>query len=183
MTIHTATSSLDILGWFCNRAAQGRQKLSSKQVQNILFLTQMHYLNKYGRVLMPTMFVCYHHGFYNPTIDVILSHGLPLLPQPQLTEQIVVLLESIWQKYSALSEQQLCDFITSLNCWQNYFTPDQENIVNPYDQTAEFTSAISGNKLSSATKSKIRLSQNGPVQVSPWQPRKIKTSSNNKKEN
>lgn len=177
------TSALDVIGWFCNKAAQNKQRLSPEQLQNMLFLAQMHHLGKHGRVMMPAMFVCYNQGFYEPTIDAIIGHGLPLLEQPVFEQNTTMILESVWQKYSSLSEQELLDFITSLNCWLQFYQQEKEIIVNPVELTASFISSISGNRSSSASKTKIRLSQNGPVQVSPWHPRKVSNSSiNHKKE-
>ncbi len=171
------TSALDVIGWFCSKAAQNKQRLSPKQLQNMLFLAQMHHLSKHGRVMVPAMFVCYPHGFYEPTINIIIEHGLPLLEEPIFESNTSMILESVWQKYSSLSEHELLDFITSLNCWLQYYHQDEETIINPIDLTSSFVSSISGNRSSSATKTKIRLSQNGPVQVSPWQPRKVSNSS------
>ncbi len=175
------TSTLDVIGWFCSKASQNRRKLSPCQLQNMLFLAQMHHLSKHGRVLMPTMFVCYNQGFYEPTTNIIINCGLPLLDNPVFEQETSMILESVWQKYSSLTEKELLTFITSLGCWTQFYHHSEETIVNPIDMIASFISSISGNKMSSASKTKIRLSQNGPVQVSPWHPRKINNSSANYK--
>lgn len=174
MSKKSINSTLDIVGWFCNKALHNKQQLSAEQLQNMLFLAQMHHVGKEGRVLIPSMFVCYQNGFYEPTIEVILANKLPLLKDPKLDKTTALLLESVWQKYAALSDKELQKFITSLACWQHFYNSEEEVIVNPMEIVSSFTSSISKDK--SFNQSKIRISQNGPVQVSPWRPRKLGVS-------
>ena len=176
------TSTLDIVGWFCDRASKGKHVLSSKQLQNLLFLAQMHHTSKNGRVLVPAMFVCSSDGFYEPTTEVVLLHGLPLDDKKNsLTKDVELLLESVWQRYSSLSEQELREFITSLACWKNFYSADENVIINPLEISSLFLNSITKVKSVLEDKPKIRLSQNGPVAVSPWHPRKLNESTSTSK--
>lgn len=175
-------STLDIVGWLCHKALADKQTLSSQQLQNLLFLVQMHHIGKEGKVLVPSMFVCCRDGFYEPTVESVLSQKLPLLKMPTLEPNISLLLESVWQKYAHLSEKELLNFVTSLSCWKETYNTEKEVVINPLDIASSFSLSISKDK--NFSPSKIRLSQNGPVQVSPWRPRKLGNTSNlNKKEN
>lgn len=167
-------STLDIVGWFCNKALTDKQTLSSQQLQNLLFLAQMHHISKEGQVLVPSMFVCYQDGFYEPTVEAVLLQKLPLLKLPELEQRVSLLLESVWQKYAHLSEKELLNFVTSLSCWKETYTAKEDVIINPLDIAPSFSLSISKDK--NFSPSKIRLSQNGPVQVSPWRPRKLNNS-------
>lgn len=178
----TIISTFDIAGWFSNKATQNNQKLSQTQLQNMLFLAQMHHTGKHGYILMPSMFVCYDRGFYDPNIESFFLHNFPLPETNVFEKETDLFLESVWQKYALLSEQELQNFVTSLPCWQNIYNHQADTVVNPFDIVSSFVSSISGVKAFSASKPKIRLSQNGPVQVSPWHPRKLSQPSE-KKEN
>ena len=174
-------STFDIAGWFRNKAIQNKQHLSQTQLQNMLFLAQMHHTGKHGRVLMPSMFVCYAHGFYDPNIESFFSHNFSLPEVATFEKETDLFLESVWQKYASLSEQELQNFVTSLSCWQTIYNHQTDILVNPIEIAASFLSSISGGaKAFSTSKPKIRLSQNGPVQVSPWHPRKLNQPSEKK---
>ena len=99
----TITSTLDIVNWFCRKAAAVGTTLDENKIQHLLFLAQIHYALKSGHFLMPSLFVCSRSGFYEPTVRVLMRFGLPLLPEPCFKTEINTFLELIWQKYAGQS--------------------------------------------------------------------------------
>ena len=93
----TITSTLDIVNWFCRKAAAVGTTLDENKIQHLLFLAQIHYALKSGHFLMPSLFVCSRSGFYEPTVRVLMRFGLPLLPEPCFKTEINTFLELIWQ--------------------------------------------------------------------------------------
>lgn len=175
-------SAIDVAGWFYNRANRANQQISSQQLQNLLFLVQMHHLSNKGQLLMPAMFICCDYGFYEPTVQLVINRNLTLLEQLEFNRETELFLESVWQKYASISSLDLQKFITSLDCWKLHFHSDEETIVDPSSITDSFLQSISSGTKNKIERPKIRLSQHGPVAVSPWQPRKLKANSS-KKEN
>ncbi len=168
-------SALDITNWFYHQAPNNY--LEERKIQHLLFLSQIHFALKYGKLLMPILFVCGDSGFYNAEIRSILKFGLPLMNNNNFDILISDFLNLIWQKYGSQTEKQLDNFIFSLECWKKHYCPKKEIIINPIDFADSFAKNIHNlkdNKIDSQTK--VLMSQNGPVKVSSWQPRKLKSS-------
>ena len=177
------TSALDIVNWFCRKADTAGVMLEEAKIQHLLFLAQIHFALKSGHFLMPSLFVCGRGGFYEPTIRQIMRFGLPLMSKPSFDSSIDDFLELIWQKYAPRSEADLYRFIRSLECWKQSYRPETEVIVDPMRLADSFADSIrNARRDEPASSSGIRLSQNGPVRVSAWHPRKLKDS-NKIKEN
>lgn len=182
MNNKTATSALDIVNWFCHRAQSSGITLPEPKIQHLLFLAQIHYALKSGRFLMPSLFVCEQSGFYEATIRNIMQFGLPLMPAPALDSQTADFLELIWQKYASRTEMELGSFILSLDCWKQSYRPETDVIIDPMLLADSFADSISSRqpRHNKSAETKIRLSQNGPVKVSAWHPRKLKDSDTQK---
>lgn len=176
----TIVSAIDIAVWFAGRANRAKQKISSQQLQNLLFLVQMHHLSNKGQPLIPSMFVCCDYGFYEPSVQMFINHNFNGCELVNFNHETEFFLETVWQKYTKISPQDLQKFITSLECWKTNFLPDEETIVNPLAIADSFLQSISAGQKSKSDRPKIRLSQHGPVEVSPWKPRKVKTNSSKK---
>lgn len=177
MTDKAITSSLDITNWFCKKADTAGITLGEPKIQHLLFLAQIHFALKEGQTLMPSLFVCGRSGFYEPTIRTILGFGLPLMSKSHFSAEINDFLELIWQKYALQKDAELDRFIISLECWKHFYRPEEETIVNPMYFTDSFAGSIQKNGESGdSAKSKILISQNGPVKVSAWHPRKLGSS-------
>jgi hypothetical protein len=177
MTKKTVVSTLEVVNWFCKKAEKARIPLEESKIQNMLFLAQMHYVLKSGQLLTPSLFVCGQDGFFEPTIRTLLGFGLPLMAAPKLENETSVFLELIWQKYAPWKNDELKKFVVSLECWKNFYRPERELIVNPVSIIDSFSNSIRGVAPQPAVTGKVLMSQNGPVQVSSWKPRKV-TSSN-----
>ena len=168
-------SALDVTNWFYQKASNN--VISERKIQHLLFLSQLHYALKYKKLLMPTLFVCADSGFYNAEIKSILKFGLPLMGKGNFSSSILEFLNLIWQKYGSQTDDQLDKFIFSLEPWKHYYRPENETIVNPIEFTDSFANTIHNSKEKSvSSKSKVMMSQNGPVKVSSWQPRKLNSS-------
>ena len=172
MTYKKNNSNINIAYWFYRKAEKLKAKLSENKIQHLLFLTQMHYSIKYKKLLMPSLFVYSNSEIYDPTVRTIIDYGFPLMPIPEFEPDVADFLELIWQKYASLSDEKLKDFMHSLKCFKDFNAQNNDIIINPLNLTDSFSSSIQNKK--NNTKSKIMISQNGPVKVSAWTPRKLK---------
>lgn len=165
-------SNINIAYWFYRKAEQLNTKLNESKIQLLLFLSQMHYSIKYKNILMPSLFVYSKSEIYDPTIRTIMDYGFPLMPTPEFDADTVNFLELIWQKYALMPDEKLRDFVYSLKCFKNIHDEKDDIIIDPFNFIDSFSSSIQNKK--NETKSKIMISQNGPVKVSAWTPRKLK---------
>ena len=181
MTAREITSAIDITNWLCKRAETEGLALQEDKIQHLLFLAQIHYALKSGHCLMPSLFVCGRSGFYEPNIRTIMEFGLPLMSSPRFDSATNDFMDLIWQKYGHEEESSLNNFVISLECWKHYYRPERDVIVDITRMTDSFAGSIKTNgntALDASPKMQIMLSQNGPVRVSAWHPRKL--SSKNK---
>lgn len=184
MSVPAINSSLEAANWFFRRADRDDRYLENDKLQQLLFLAQVHFaLNNNMNYLIPGLFVCDSQGFSEPNLTQILSHGLPLMEEPVFSAQINSFLELIWKKYSPMSTAELSEFIKNSDSYADNYLPGKKNIV-PLEEIAEkFKTSLNPRSFSRAgtsSKRKILISQNGPVMVSAWQPRKL--GSKNSKE-
>lgn len=170
-------SSLDAANWFFRRADRDDFVLENDKLQHLLFLAQVHYaLNNNMNYLIPGLFICDERGFSEPNLNRILAHGLPLMPEPAFSGKINNFLELIWQKYFPQSNQKLSEFIKNSDSYVENYRPGQQNIVPLETMAQKFKSSLtplSFSRAGSSGKRKMLISQNGPVMVSAWQPRKL----------
>ncbi len=173
-------SALDAANWFFRRAESDKVFLDNDKLQLLLFLAQVHYaLGNNLEYLFPSLFVCDDHGFSEPTLAAILPHGLPLMDTPRFADKINAFLELIWKKYALIGNNELLSFIKNSDSYLDNHRHGQKNLVSLAEMAQKFKSALNPRSLSRAGTSvqhKIRISQNGPVMVSAWQPRKLDSS-------
>ena len=172
MTYKKNNSNINIAYWFYNKASDFNVKISETKTQLLLFLSQMHYSIKNECLLMPSLFVYSNSEIYDPTVRTIMNYGFPLMPHPEFDADVADFLELIWQKYALLSDEELQEFVYSLKCLKNIYSEKSDIIINPLNLIASFATSIRNKK--NENKSKIMISQNGPVKVSTWMPRKLK---------
>lgn len=170
MTAKSINSAIHFAAWFVQKATKSGKKLSHIKLQNMLFLAQLQHGVSCGGVLMPSMFVCYQDGFYEPSVKLMFKSKIPL-EEGFFKRSEEDLLETVWNKYSSLSDDELLTQVCALSLWKNNYKVDNEVIVNPMEYTTNLPKNSVAKKAESGAK--IRLSQNGPVEVSPWRPRKI----------
>lgn len=171
MTVPAADSAIDIAYWFFNHAEDNGWYLENEKVHHLLFLAQAHYalLNK-NQYLFPSVFICNNDGFSEPNISKILAQGRPFMPQPKLAAKVTDFLEVIWQKYASQSLRDLTNLVKATPLYADTYKPGLSSIVFHQEMASKFQNK-SAHPVSS--KKKILISQNGPVVVSKWQPRKI----------
>ena len=177
MPVAAVNSTLDVANWFAKRSEQDGRYLETEKMFHLLALAQIHFaLNKDFEYLVPSLFVCNESGFYEPTLGKLMGFGLPLMPAPRFADKINSFLELIWSKYSAMELRGLEEFIKTSASYKQNYQPGRANIVSLYDMASQFrknltTSALQ--KSAVANPKKVLISQNGPVVVSQWQPRKL----------
>lgn len=173
MSIPATESAIDIAYWFFERSEQDKLFLEDARLQHLLFLSQVNFAQKYnGEVLMPSLFICTDDGFIEPTLNKIFSNGRPFMPLPKLDVKVSNFLEDIWQKYAKMPLESFSHLIKNSSAYRDSFQPGEKIIVELKDVLEKFKAA---NTNMEDTRKKMLISQNGPVLVSKWQPRKVST--------
>ena len=93
---------------------------------------------------------------------------LPLMSAPKFKAEITGFLELIWKKYYPQSNASLAKLIKSSASYT-----EVPNIVSLETLAKNFNDSINPQN---TNKIKMLISQNGPVMVSKWQPRKVETT-------
>lgn len=173
----SATDSvIDTAYWFINRAEDDGLFLDDEKLQHLLFLAQVHFAIKNNmEFLMPSLFVCGNDGFYEPNLKVMFSQGRPFMPKKILADKVETFLEQIWNKYATISLKELEMMIKSNLAYQNCYTEGSINIISQKTLVENFVKndSMSTNNDYMKKNKKFSYSQNGPVVVSKWNPRKV----------
>ncbi|MBQ8678051.1 MAG: hypothetical protein IJ529_06245 [Alphaproteobacteria bacterium] len=177
MSASNIISSVELAYWFIGKSATDNLTLSHSRLQNLLFLSQLHYALENKTLLTPALFVRSASGFYEAGIKTLFHQGHILGNKVDIPSDINTFLEEIWRKYSSLDADALTRHVTALSCWKNLSESAGKNFVNILDIVAQNPPS---SPAASSSRAKIRLSQHGPVEVSPWQPRKLRSSSSKK---
>lgn len=176
MNIPATESSIEVASWFMTKARKDDWFLENEKLQQLLFLAQVHYaiLNN-GETLMPTTFVVARSGFEEPNLSKALSAGFQLQSMTYFSAKVANFLEKIWSIYGSMSIKQLSDIIKSKTNYLNDFQNAQKSIVELKTVVENFKSnvTISANNIVDASPKKVLISQNGPVVVSQWMPRRV----------
>ncbi len=185
MTASAAPSATDIAVWFMKHAENNGWLLEPEKLQHLLFLSQVHFcLLNNNAILMPAAFVCDKNGFTEPNIARISSvcHWQALTPE--IDKETRNFLEIIWKKYSPMSIRALSELIKSSPAYASAYQAGQASLINIQQIATLFKSGLGkrptaplpekkGHQEKKAPSRKILISQNGPVVVSQWQPRKL----------
>lgn len=185
MTATAAPSTADIAAWFLKHAENNGWLLEAEKLQHLLFLSQIHFslLNR-GAVLMPAAFICDRNGFSEPNISRLTNLCRWSDMTPELNSETQNFLEIIWKKYSPMSIRALSDLIKSSPAYSSTYQPGQATLIDLQQTAALFKSGLRKQTSQPASHKKetlekhpasrkILISQNGPVVVSQWQPRKL----------
>lgn len=170
-------SAIDVAYWFIRKGEEKNLRLEDEKIHHLLFLAQVHFALKHNmELLMPSLFVCGENGFFEPNLNVIFSQGRPYMPPKALPERVDNFLEKVWARYAPLSGKELTLMIKSNPAYQNCYISGTENIAPLKTIVENFTknpdTATYSSTRTTANK-KVSYSQNGPVVVSKWNPRKI----------
>lgn len=184
MSSNSIKSVFEIANWFFRRADKDDICLENDKLQQLMFIAQLHYTASNNHIpLFAGFFINTSKGIEDPNLSQILKFGLPLMAKPEFEKHISAFLELIWQKYSSLSSLQLEEFIKKSACKTDSDIHNTPLPINIKDLSSEFRNNLKRDTSVSqnSNKQKVLISQNGPVVVSQWQPRKVK--SQNPKEN
>lgn len=169
MTKSAAKSALDVANWFFKKAEASRVYLEEDKLHPLVFLAQAHYALKNGmQYLVPGLFVCDNGGIFEPNLKKILEFGMPLMGEPELSNEVKEFLELVWHKYAAKNAFELIGIIKASPAYRKHHVKDETVLLTLEDMAQNF-----GAPTEPQTAKKIRISQNGPVVVSEWQPRKL----------
>ncbi len=181
MTVPATDTAIDVAYWFFNRAEKDGIYLETDIMQHLLFLAQVHFAMAYNmQMLVPSLFVCDHSGFYEPNLKKMFAFGRPFMPAVTFPDKISSFLESIWNKYGKLSLKNLEKITKGNSAFKEMFVSGTINTVDFNTVVKHFIDAgkkIQQNNSFSDARKKVLLSQHGPVVVSKWQPRKIDAKS------
>lgn len=146
-------------------------------MQHLLFLAQIHFAMAYNmQILVPSLFVCNKDGFFEPNLKRMFAMGRPFMPPVKFPAKIDSFLESIWNKYGKTSLISLEKLIKSNSAFKENCIAGTINVIDlkaVVDSFIKSSKAAQKNNAFSNNRKKVMLSQNGPVVVSKWQPRKI----------
>ena len=176
MKAPATNSSLDVAYWFINRAEQDNAYLENEKLQHLLFLAQKEYAQTYAdQMLMPCIFLCDEHGFFEPTLKKIFAQGRPFMPPVQFDDRTTFFLENIWQHYSLLSLSECKKVIMRLPLYIQCYRQGEHSVVewNSLIDKSQKNDILYDSGLKSTFRKKVLISQNGPVVVSQWRPRKV----------
>lgn len=169
MTKSAAKSALDVANWFFKKAEVSKIYLEEDKLHPLIFLAQTHYALKNGmRYLIPGLFICNNGGFFEPNLKKILEFGMPLMGDSDLSQEVKEFLELVWHKYASKNTFELISIVKDSPAYRKHHVKDETILLTLEDMAKGF-----GTPAEPQTAKKIRISQNGPVVVSEWQPRKL----------
>ena len=129
-----------------------------------------------GELLMPSYFVVDRDGFREPNIEKLLKSGRDALGAIRLSDQVKAFLEKVWSVYGPMSLKQLRIMIKKQTNFPLDYPLETKNIVeiNSLVENLKTQSKMEQTtKPKETNEKKVLISQNGPVVVSKWQPRKV----------
>lgn len=180
MQTAVADSSFEVISWFLNKAKRDDIFLDYRKLQHLLFLSQLHYQVSFpNSLLMPCVFAYGRNGYEEPSFAGIYSSGI--LPQVsiRLSHTAIQFLEKIWHIYSAMNASQLESLIQQRIGFpqrqgQEKIIPNFKTLVEKFKSSSKIINNTANNQSKEGNGSKkVMLSQNGPVMVSAWKPRKL----------
>lgn len=175
MTAAAVNTALEIANWFFKRAEKDNIYLQDDKLQHLMFLAQVHFaLAHQNNYLFPGLFAAGPDGYVDPNLQITLSFGRPLMANPKFSDKINAFLELIWNKYSPLDSADLSDLILNTTAHRENYKHGEYNLIPLHELAAQFKTRFNTARGKAAARPhKVMISQNGPVVVSRWQPRKI----------
>ena len=165
MNTSATTSALDVAYWFMDKDTE------NNKLQHLLFLAQAHYaVNNDMQYFMPCVFVCDENGFFEPSVAKVAHLGKPLGIKENIDKKADTFLAEIWDSYGKLSLSELDNLIKNLPVYKKIYREGVKSIVQIKSIVENFKPS---SNMFDIEKKKVTFSQNGPVVVVPWKPRKI----------
>ena len=179
MAIPAIDSTVEAAYWFIEKAEKDGVFLDDEKLHYLLFLSQASFAVKFkGKILFPGVFVTSDNGVMEPNIAKIFSFGRPYMPPVKIKDEIVFFMEEIWKKYASQSTLALANIVKSSTAYKNNHKKGEKYVVDISLSADLFQSSqdVSNNP------KKMLFSQNGPVMVSKWTPRKVNSSKRDNKQ-
>lgn len=174
MSIAATDSAIDVAYWFFERSEKDGMFLENDKLFHLIFAAQVSYAQKYNReLLMPSIFIVDENGFIEPNLKKIFSLGRPFMPPVKLDDKVVAFLEAVWQKYAKITNSAMEIMIKNTPAYKDNYQTDTRNVVEVNKILNLFNAPISK---TDDERKKMLISQNGPVMVSKWKPRKVLTT-------
>lgn len=174
MSIPATDTAIDVAYWFFARSEKDNIRLENEKLYHLIFTAQINYARKYNReLLMPSLFVCDENGFTEPNLLKMFSFGRPFMPVVKFSDKVEDFLENMWQKYGRLSLQDFTLLIKGSSAYKELYRQNEKNIVDVVQILDKFKTTETR---SESSRKKMLISQNGPVMVSQWNPRKVVVS-------
>ena len=179
MVSPATNSSIEVAYWFFDRAEKDDIYLENERLHHLLFLAQSRFAQThFGQMLMPCLFLCDESGFFEPNIKKMFALGRPFMPQTQLEDTVATFLENIWKQYGSLSLAQFKQIVTALPLFDETYQKgtqtvvDWNSLIDKSNDCGTIRKGTGGYTMSP----KVLVSQNGPVVVSQWKPRKVNST-------
>lgn len=179
MVSPATNSSIEVAYWFFNRAEKDDIYLENERLHHLLFLAQSRFAQTHlGQMLMPCLFLCDENGFFEPNLKKMFALGRPFMPQTRLEDDISSFLENIWAQYGSLSLAQFKQIVTALPLFGKTYQKGAQAVVdwNSLIDKSNDCGTIRKEAGGYAIPKKVLVSQNGPVVVSQWNPRKVNST-------
>ena len=96
------------------------------------------------------------------------------MPRARFNTKVSEFLDEIWGKYAVMSSREIKSFILNSSVYAELATPGKKRLVDFRDlaNLVHRLGSIAAEQ-KDVEKRKVLLSQNGPVMVSKWSPRKV----------
>ena len=178
MNIPATDTIFDIGNWFLQKANDEGWFLEYEKLNHLLFLSQIYYAkSNQNNILFPAVFVCDKKGFCDPNFNYIIDYFRANKKTIILPSEISKFLDSIWNKYAEYSIKELNTLIKNTSSYIDNYIPGTTNIVDINEIVGKFYNPTQTIQTTNKHKDKkLLISQNGPVIVSKWQPRKLTTT-------
>lgn len=174
MSVPATNSAIDVAYWFFTRSDNDHVFLENEKLYHLIFAAQVNYAQKFNReLLVPSLFVCDELGFTEPNLYKMFSLGRPFMAKVKFSDQVEDFLETMWQKYGKLSLSDFTSLVKNSSAYKENFVDGEKHVISVDSILDKFKTTTTKTK---TQRKKMLISQNGPVIVSQWIPRKIDTN-------
>ena len=175
-------SALDLASWFLQQSQKEDIFVEDEKLQSLIFLSQVHYaIQNEKNILIPSTFLIDEYGVFEPTLAKLQKYKQLKSIPTRIDENIQLFLEKIWKTYAFMPVKQIRSHVKSLTKdieIKDLMTSeilDFNNLIEKLKIYSKIdtlnTKNITKNK--EGNEKKVLMSQNGPVIVTQWHPRKV----------
>lgn len=176
MNYSATNSSIDAAYYLLQLSELDGIYLETEKLQHLLFLAQIEFAADYqNQMLMPCVFMCDKNGFFEPGLRRIFEQGRPFMPPVKLHREAGDFLKNIWKKYGKLSIQECRSLVLKTPLYAKCHQEGKTTVLtwNSLIDNLHIYAKMNLRDNLSTPRRKVLVSQNGPVVVSQWTPRKL----------